>query len=191
MNSDRLVEAFQYAAALHASQRRKGTSIPYISHLMTVAATVIEHGGDEEQAIAALLHDAIEDQPKDGQTRHQIQTRFGDRVLALVEACSDADTHPKPPWRERKERYLAHLQEASPEARLISLADKLHNARAILADHRQIGERVWDRFTATRDQTLWYYRALADAFLKVQPGPLAEELDRVVAELERRVASRH
>ena len=173
MNSHRLVEAFQYAAELHASQRRKGTSIPYISHLMTVAATVIEHGGDEDQAIAALLHDAIEDQPEDGRTRLQIRKRFGDRVLALVEACTDADTHPKPPWRERKEGYLAHLSEAPPEARLISLADKVHNARAILADHREIGDGVWERFTATKGETLWYYRALADAFLKLQPGPLA------------------
>jgi GTP pyrophosphokinase len=108
MNSDRLVEAFQYAAQLHASQRRKVTSIPYISHLMIVAGTVIEHGGDEDQAIAALLHDAIEDQPDDGRTRDHIRKRFGARVLALVEACSDADSHPKPPWRERKDRYLAH-----------------------------------------------------------------------------------
>lgn len=184
LDTDRLVDAFRYAAELHAQQRRKGTRVPYISHLMAVAATVLEHGGGEAQAIAALLHDAIEDQPRDGRTREQIRDRFGDRVLALVEACSDSDTVPKPPWRERKERYLAHLREAAPEARLISLADKVHNARAILLDYRVIGEQVWERFTATKEETLWYYRAVAETFLDVQPGPLAEELNRVVAELE-------
>src|SRR5688572_11835657 len=130
VNTDRLVEAFKYAAELHASQRRKGTSIPYISHLMIVAGMVMERCADEDVAIAALLHDAIEDQPQDGRTRDHIRKRFGARVLELVEACSDADSHPKPPWHERKERYLAHLPQASPQARLISLADKLHNARA-------------------------------------------------------------
>jgi (p)ppGpp synthase/HD superfamily hydrolase len=186
MNMARLVEAFEYAAELHATQHRKGTSIPYISHVLAVAAIVIEHGGDEYQAIAALLHDAIEDHPKDGRTRNEIREHFGDRVLTLVEACTDADTHPKPLWAERKQRYLEHLQEAPPEARLISLADKLHNARAILNDHRQIGDCVWERFTAAKQATLWYYRALADKFSQLDPGPLADELDRVVTELEAR-----
>jgi len=151
---------------------------------MAVAAMVIECGGDEDQAIGALLHDAVEDHPYDGRTKNQIRHRFGDRVLVLVEACSDADIHPKPPWRQRKERYLAHLPEASPDVRLISLADKLHNARAILADYRRVGEAVWHRFNATKGETLWYYRALADTFLRVQPGPLAAELERVVTQLE-------
>lgn len=184
MNTDRFVAAFRYAAELHRTQPRKGTDIPYISHLMAVAATVLEQGGDEDQAVAALLHDAIEDHPDGGHTRDTIRARFGDRVLTLVEACTDADTHPKPPWRERKERYLAHLVDAPREARLIVLADKLHNARAILTDHRAVGERVWERFNAPKAATLWYYRALSDAFARLEPGPLTAEFERVVAELE-------
>ena len=151
---------------------------------MIVAGTVIEHGGDEDQAIAALLHDAIEDHPLDGRTRATIVEGFGPRVLGLVEACSDSDTLPKPPWRERKERYLEHLRETTSDARLISLADKLHNTRAILADHRQVGEVVWNRFTASKEETLWYYRALSNTFKGIQPGFLADELDRTVTALE-------
>jgi GTP pyrophosphokinase len=186
MNGDRFGAAFRYAMELHGEQLRKGTPVPYISHLMAVAALVIEHGGDEDQAIAALLHDAIEDHPRNGRTRNRIRRRFGARVLALVESCTDADRHPKPPWKERKERYLAHLDHASPDARLISLADKLHNARAILSDHRLVGEAVWRRFKASKRQTLWYYRALVDKFSRLDPGPLARELRRVVTQLERR-----
>jgi GTP pyrophosphokinase len=184
------VAAFQYAAELHAEQVRKGTAIPYISHLMAVAAIVIEQGGDDDQVVAALLHDAIEDHPDGGRTRDTIGARFGDHVAALVQACTDADTHPKPPWRERKERYLKHLPTAPPDALLVSLADKLHNARAILGDHRVVGEEVWARFTATKSDTLWYYRQLANAFTRLTPGPLAAELGRVVAEIER-AASGH
>ena len=184
MDTDRLVAAFRHAAELQASQPRKGTDIPYLSHLMAVAAIVLEQGGDEDQAVAALLHDAIEDHPDDGRTRDTIRARFGDRVGTLVEACTDADTHPKPLWGERKERYLEHLPQAPREARLIVLADKLHNARAILADHRAVGERVWERFNVPKQATLWYYRALADAFARLEPGHLTAEFERVVAELE-------
>jgi (p)ppGpp synthase/HD superfamily hydrolase len=185
MNTKRLVEAFQYAAELHKVQLRKGTSIPYISHLMAVAGIVLEHGGDEDQVIAALLHDAIEDHPQAGLTRQQIREQFGKRVLAFVEACTDSDTIPKPPWRERKERYLEHVRKAPLEALLIPLADKVHNARAILADYRQIGEEIWERFEARKEGTLWYYRSLADILSTRSPGPLAEELERVVGEMER------
>src|SRR2546429_226030 len=184
MDTDRLAGAFRYAAELHRSQLRKGTDIPYISHLMAVAAIVLEQGGDEAQAVAALLHDAIEDHPDDGRTRDTIRARFGDRVATLVEACTDADTHPKPLWGERKERYLEHLPQAPRAARLIVLADKLHNARAILADHRAVGEQIWARFNAPKDSTLRYYRALADAFARLEPGRLAAEFERVVVELE-------
>ena len=145
---------------------------------------MLDQGGEEDQAVAALLHDAIEDHPDGGHTRDTIRARFGDRVLTLVQACTDADTHPKPPWRERKERYLAHLVDAPREAHLIVFADKLHNARAILADHRVVGERVWERFNAPKDATLWYYRALSDAFARLEPGLLTAEFERVVAELE-------
>lgn len=193
MYTERLVRAFEYAATLHAGDTRKGTDIPYLSHLMGVASIVQEHGGDEDQVIAALLHDAIEDHPKGGDTKQAIQMLFGRQVLDLVMACTDSDTDQKPEWRERKERYLGHLGTAAPEALLISLADKVHNARAILADYRLKGEELWVRFNAPKEGTLWYYRSLADTFISLavkieKPvlGPLAEELERVVSEVERR-----
>ena len=127
-------------AGLHANQVRKGTTVPYTAHLLGVAALVIDHGGDEDQAMAALLHDAIEDQGRGGRTRAEIEAKFGARVARIVEGCTDADTIPKPPWRERKEAYLAHLGHAPIEVRRVAAADKLHNARAILVDYRHIGK---------------------------------------------------
>jgi hypothetical protein len=182
--SPRFTEAFAWAAELHRDQLRKGTPVPYISHLMAVAALVLEHGGGEDEAIAALLHDAIEDQGGDA-VRQEIVRRFGRRVADIVDGCTDAETIPKPPWRARKERYLAHLRHADASVRLVSAADKVHNARAVLQDYRRIGETLWGRFTGGRDGTLWYYRALADAFRALDPRELAEELERAVAELER------
>jgi (p)ppGpp synthase/HD superfamily hydrolase len=180
----RFDDALAFASRLHAQQTRKSTQIPYISHLLAVASLVIEHGGSEDEAIAALLHDAVEDQGG-AATRQEIRRRFGEVVAALVDECSDTDVIPKPPWRERKEKYLAHLAQASPSARLISQADKLHNARAILADYRTAGEAVWDRFNGGKDGTLWYYRALVEAFRQASGStPLVDELDRVVWELE-------
>src|SRR5262245_22598747 len=161
--ADRFSDALVWAAALHARQRRKGTGIPYVSHLLSVCALVLEDGGDEDQAIAALLHDAVEDQGG-RPVLDEIRARYGDRVAGIVEACTDADTVPKPPWRERKEWYVGHIREATPEARRVSCADKLHNARTILADYRAVRETVWQRFTAGREGTLWYYRALVTAF---------------------------
>jgi (p)ppGpp synthase/HD superfamily hydrolase len=161
------VEAVQYATTLHAGQRRKGTDTPYLAHPFVVAAIVLAHVGAEVQAISALLHDTIEDHPCGGRTRVEIRERFGEEVLAIVEACTDADAHSKPPWRERKERYLAHLPQLSREERLVALADKVHNARAILADFRTIGDQVWHRFNPAKSDVLWYYRALADAFSEV------------------------
>lgn len=159
---------------------------PYVAHLLAVTALVLEHGGTEAQAVAALLHDAIEDHPRGGRTREEkIRERFGEAVLAIVEACTDADSHPKPPWRERKDRYLAHLPELSAEARLVALADKVHNARAILADFRAVGDAVFQRFNAGKAETLWCYPSLADAFTKLDGGGLASELERTVAEIER------
>jgi (p)ppGpp synthase/HD superfamily hydrolase len=191
--SSRFDDALTYASRLHARQVRKGTRIPYVSHLLSVAALVLEHGGDEDQAIAGLLHDAVEDQG--GQPRlEEIRQRFGERVAGIVEACSDsdeADPTKKVSWRERKERYLEHLREAPPEVLLVSAADKLHNARAILADYRTVGESLWSRFSPGRhdvrdgrDAVLWYYRALVEIFLSSGPAALAEELARVVDELE-------
>ncbi len=181
---DRFIEAFEYAARAHAGQRRKAKDLAYISHLMAVAALVLEAGGDEDMAIAALLHDVVEDQG--GQPRlREVEQRFGKRVAKMVSDCTDADTIPKPPWKQRKERYLAHLSQVSPESRLVSAADKVHNAREILADYREEGEKVWERFNGGREGTLWYYRALAKKFRSLDSNRLVRELDRVVGELER------
>ena len=186
----RFEDALQYAARLHARQRRKGTNIPYVTHLLAVAAIVGEHGGTEEQVIAALLHDAVEDQGGAARLR-EIRERFGDAVAGLVAECSDTDRVPKPPWRARKEAYVGHIATASPGARLISAADKLHNARAILADYRRHGDAVWGRFNNRgRDDTLWYYRALVEAFAAAGANPVVEELGRVVGEIERLVRER-
>ena len=192
--STRFSEAFAFAAQLHQGQFRKGTDIPYLSHLMATAALVLEHGGGEEEAIAALLHDSVEDQGHlypGGTTalRGEIERRFGSTVALIVDGCSDSDVHPKPPWRERKEAYIAHLAEAPPAVLRVSAADKLHNARAILSDYRSVGERLWERFTADRTQVLWYYRSLVEAFRQAgAPTGLLGELERVVTELERLVA---
>lgn len=182
-------EAFIFVAVLHADQFRKGTQVPYISHLMGVAGLVLEHGGSEDEAIAALLHDTIEDQAhKLGGSeamKAEIQTRFGQSVLDIVLGCTDAETNPKPPWRERKEAYILHLEEATPSVLLVSLADKVHNARSILTDYRTIGEAIWERFRGGRDGTLWYYRALVEAFsIAGAPFSLLQELTETVEQLE-------
>lgn len=158
---DRFDQALQRACELHRSQFRKGTEIPYLSHLLAVASLVLEDGGDEDQAIAALLHDAVED--RGGRpTLDSIRSEFGDRVASIVEACSDTDIQPKPPWRERKESYLGHLRkEPSAEVLRVSAADKLHNARCIVADYRRCGESVWQRFNAGKEEQAWYYGELA------------------------------
>jgi (p)ppGpp synthase/HD superfamily hydrolase len=186
--SPRFREALDWAADLHRSQVRKGTDIPYVSHLLAVASLVLEHGGDEDAAIAALLHDAAEDQGGAPMLR-EIRRRFGDEVAHMVEACTDAIESPKPPWRPRKEAYIAALPRKSDSARLVSAADKLHNARAILSDYRRHGEALWERFTGKRE-TLWYYRALANEFSARGPAGLAAELERTVRELERLAGDR-
>ncbi|MBI3695772.1 MAG: HD domain-containing protein [Acidobacteria bacterium] len=183
MNS-RFQDALVYAAGLHADQKRKGTGIPYVAHLLAVAGIVLSHGATEDEAIAALLHDAIEDQGGDA-TRRQILARFGPVVAEIVEGCTDTDQDPKPPWRPRKEAYIAHVRHASPSERLVSAADKLDNARSILRDYRAVGEAVWRRFTGGREGTLWYYRALVKAFRGAGSNALVEELDRVVTQIER------
>jgi GTP pyrophosphokinase len=186
--SDRFTVGLAYAANAHAGQLRKGTSIPYLSHLLAVTAIVLEHGGDEESAIAALLHDAVED--AGGKSRlADIRTRFGDSVALIVEGCTDADTTPKPPWRKRKESYLARLGDEPAAVQLVSAADKLHNARSLLADHMVVGSDLWSRFSGGKVGTLWYYRALVNAYSRA-PARLLEELDRVVTALEQRAATK-
>src|SRR5690606_28697568 len=141
-----------YALALHGRHARKGTRIPYASHLLAVAALVLEDGGDEDYAIAALLHDAIDDQAA---SPAELRARFGERVARIVVACTDNEGDPEPPWRVRKERYLAHIADAPADVRRVSCADKLHNARAILRDYRTEGEALWSRFNAGRDEVMW------------------------------------
>lgn len=189
--SPAFVEAFRYAAELHAGQERKGEDgRPYIGHLMSVAGIVIDAGGTEEQAIAALLHDAAEDQGGETQLR-EIERRFGPEVAAIVQGCSETLERPKPEWRRRKEDYIAHLDEVSPETLLVALADKVENARAIVREYRAVGDNLWSRFTTgSREDQLWFYRSLADAFGRLFPSPMTEELRRVVEELEQLVETR-
>jgi GTP pyrophosphokinase len=180
----RFDQALVYAHQLHARQTRKGTTVPYIGHLLAVTAIVIENDGTEDEAIAALLHDAVEDQGG-AAIREEIRRRFGEEVVAIVDGLTDTDQTPKPPWRARKEAYIAHLSEASSSVLLVSLADKIHNADSIVRDLRNEGESVWSRFTGGREGTLWYYRALVDEFrVRGQFLALVGELDRIVGELE-------
>jgi len=180
-------KALTLATRLHATQTRKGTDIPYIAHLLGVASIALDHGANEDEAIAALLHDAVEDQGGE-KTLEQIRRRFGSTVADIVWGCSDTDEVPKPPWRKRKETYIAHVACASPSIQLVSASDKLHNARAILSDYRCVGDKLWVRFTGGKDGTLWYYRALVEAFRTAGTNPqLVADLDLVVSDIERLV----
>ncbi|HYL11798.1 MAG TPA: HD domain-containing protein [Terriglobales bacterium] len=181
----RFYDALVFAARKHAHQTRKKTAVPYMAHLMSVSALVLEAGGDEDLAIAALLHDVVEDCGGKPMLK-EVRRRFGRRVAHVVDGCTDADTYPKPPWRERKIQYLERLKMADADVRLVSAADKLHNARTILADYRDLGESVFERFTGKREGTLWYYRALAEELRRGKANRLVDELERVVAELEER-----
>lgn len=176
----RFDDALRYAHDLHRDQTRKGTAIPYIAHLMTVSALVLEHGGNEDQAIGALLHDAAEDQGGE-ETLADIRRRFGDAVAQIVHDCTDAWIEPKPEWRPRKEAYLAALPMKASQSLLVSLADKTHNAEAILFDYRVLGPGLWSRFNGGQDGTRWYYGALVDIFSEWMPGHLSDRLSRAVA----------
>ncbi len=184
MLGERFRRALDLTFELHRAQSRKGSGAPYLGHLLGVASIVIETGGSEDEAIAALLHDAAEDQGGHA-TVERIRAEFGDPVAAVVEECSDSFGEPKPPWRERKQAYLERLDGASEAALAVSLADKLHNMRTIVVDYRAVGESLWVRFNADRDEVLWYYRSLAAAFARLRPGPLATELGGSVSEVER------
>jgi (p)ppGpp synthase/HD superfamily hydrolase len=187
--TSRFYRALVYAASAHDGHVRKGTRIPYVSHLLIVAGLVLEHGGNEDEAIAALLHDAVED--RGGEVRlSDIRAQFGDTVADIVLACSDTTENPKPEWRTRKSDYIRHLDVAPDSVRLVSASDKLANARSLIQDYRAVGEQLWDRFSAPRDSQLWYYGSLVDAFNRLGPPSLARELDAAVAELERLVAGR-
>ena len=187
--SERFDEALAFASTLHRTQTRKGGDVPYVGHLLSVAGLVIEGGGTETQAIAALLHDAVEDQGGPP-VLADIRTKFGDDVADIVAECSDTDEEPKPPWRPRKEAYVKHLGYVSEATLLVSLADKLDNARAILRDYRTDGDELWTRFSVhDPKEHLWYYRALLDAYRRRGHASwLVDELERVLGELERLVA---
>jgi (p)ppGpp synthase/HD superfamily hydrolase len=183
--SERLIQALQAAAELHRGQIRKGTEFPYLTHLLGTCSIALEFGANEDQAIAALLHDVIEDVEPTERARAAV-AEFGPEVLRIVEACTDSDVHPKPPWNERKKQYLGHLHEADHAILLVSASDKLNNARAIVTDLHRVGPAVWDRFTADHEDKLWYYRSLVEAFRRnpAHEPALIDELDRVVTEME-------
>ena len=183
MLSERLSQALALAIEAHNGQFRKETTIPYIAHPMAVASIALEYGADEDQAIAALLHDAVED----GGAKYAevIRSKFGDRVADIVNGCTDGvpdNNGIKPPWKQRKESYIAHLKSAPDDVLLVSGSDKLHNARAIVSDLQNIGVRVFDRFSSSKEQTLWYYQSLADIF-KARNIPTAKALSQTVAQM--------
>ncbi|MGH9172048.1 MAG: HD domain-containing protein [Acidimicrobiales bacterium] len=183
--TSRFTDAVAWANEIHGDQLRKGTAVPYISHLLAVSSLVLEAGGDEDQAIAALLHDAVEDT---NVTVNEITQRCGEVVSRIVHECSDTEERPKPPWRDRKASYVAHLADASDAALLVSLADKVHNARSILSDYRQEDKALWARFSPQAGGAkgqLWYYGALVTAFDRRLPGhALLVELRLAVSALE-------
>jgi len=181
--TQRFEDALIMSTQLHAQQIRKGTCTPYVAHCLSVAALVLEESGDEDLAIAALLHDAVEDQGGIN-TLIKIEQRFGKRVADIVKSCSDSFTIPKPPWKTRKEKYLDHLKRSEPGVRLVSTADKLHNARCLLRDLRITGDLAWDKFNGGKDGTLWYYRSLISVLVEYEDNYLLAELKRVVEQIE-------
>ncbi|MGA7623217.1 MAG: HD domain-containing protein [Candidatus Acidiferrales bacterium] len=182
--SARFQRALVYAARIHSRQSRKGTTRPYMGHLLGVTSIVLTQGGDEDEAIAALLHDAVEDQGGKPRLR-DIQREFGARVARIVEGCTDSDSTPKPPWLTRKKSYLQHLLIADSSVRLVSAADKVYNARETLADFRSHRDTLWKRFKGGKRGTLWYYREVAKVLRRRGPQELGAELDRIVKELTR------
>ena len=183
--TERFLAATDLAVEIHGDRRRLGTEVPYMAHLLIVTGLVLEDGGDEDDAIAALLHDAVED----GGGRpvlERIERQFGHEVAEVVAALTDnLDDDEEPPWRERKERYLEHLSEVTDERVLrVALADKVHNARSIVRDYREEGDPLWERFeNRTADDQLWYYGELLRFFAERRPGPLVEDLERAADEL--------
>jgi len=192
---ERYLDALRMAAELHRTQSRKGTGVPYVSHLLHVSALVWEGGGDEDTAIAALLHDAVEDQGRGGCTATEIRERFGDRVRRIVDECSDAEGDAgdgtKPPWVDRKQRYLDRLGEHGGDTLLVVLADKLHNTVSMLEDlEGQSVDQLWGRFNAEPEGSVWYlesvHRVVAARSIG---GPLLDRFDRVLTELAERLGA--
>jgi len=186
MYSTRLDDALALAADAFRGERRKATSIPYLCHLLQVMVWVGEYGGDEDQMIAAVLHDYLED--VDGSSAEELSERFGPRVASFVEDLSDTVVRPKPPWKERKVSYIAALAKKPADLKLISACDKLHNAESILRDYRSQGEVLWDRFTAPKAGTIWYYRAVTEALGEGWAHPVLDRLRATVDDIEREAA---
>jgi (p)ppGpp synthase/HD superfamily hydrolase len=187
MLGPRFTEALGLANELHAGQTRKASQVPYLSHVLNVAATVLEYGGDEDVAIAALLHDVVEDCGGMA-TAALLTTKFGERVTSIVLGCSDTTESPKPPWQDRKERYLAHLPDAPPEVLLVSAADKLHNLQSLLREERRMGPALWRFFRAGREGTLWYYEQLLHVFRQAAlPAELVDQIEPLVDALRARI----
>lgn len=182
--TQRFNEALLYAAKLHAGQKRKSSDIPYLSHLLGAAALTLQFGGDEDQAIAALLHDAVEDQGG-LKTLAEIEQKFGKRVARIVDGCTDSYTIPKKPWLERKKQYILRLAGEPEDTRLVSLADKVDNARSIILNLQEDGRSTWNKFKGGREGSLWYYRELAAVFSRLANDPLTREFARLVGEMER------
>lgn len=182
--STRFDEAFAYTHEVHRAQMRKGNDSPYIGHLLGVTSIVLDDGGSEDEAIAALLHDAAEDHG--GRVRlDEIRSRFGDAVARIVEDCTDSWDTPKRPWLDRKRDYVEHAHNLSPSSLRVAAADKVHNAYAILRDLRNSGEKVWERFNAPADDVIAYYESLVRAFRQSGGGKLVDELDRIVRGIQR------
>ena len=187
--TDRFVSALQFAHDVHRSQIRKDTTIPYVSHLLSVAGLVLESGGGEDLAIAGLLHDAVEDAEEISgeEMSDRIRSKFGDRVANIVDGCSDAKSSPggsKPPWRSRKEAYIKHLRSASDDVLRVSIADKVHNARSIATDQDQLGAELWTRFSSTSEESRWYYTSLRDIYKeRISDSYLIKELDIAIARI--------
>jgi (p)ppGpp synthase/HD superfamily hydrolase len=188
LTSDRVEYALIFAATKHEGQVRKGSDTPYITHPVAVSMMVSSYGGNEDQVIAALLHDTVEDcggLP----VLHEIRSFFGVTVANIVDALTDSYGHDTEPWEIRKRRYLKRLAEEPTETRLVATCDKLHNARAVLRDYQEVGECLWDRFTGRRDGSLWYYRSVADVLSRPGDVEPATELHQTVSELETAAAS--
>ncbi len=191
MLGNRFLRAFQYAMEKHKLQPRKGKGVPYLEHLMGVCSIALHYGANEDEAMAALLHDVVEDCGGEPVLK-DVRRKFGKRVAEIVEGCTDDMTGHRTPWEVRKQYYIAHVRQTDDNgACLVSAADKLHNARAILADYRDVGERVWDRFSRPAEKTLWYYRSIIGAFRAKKRDRrvslLVDELERVVRALHRKV----
>lgn len=180
---EQFAEAIRYAWQLHRYQKRKMGGIPFFAHLMGVASLVLDYGGSQQEAIAALLHDAVEDQGGLA-TLEEIRQRFGEGIAAIVEGCTDSFQQPKPPWQERKERFLARLAGASDSVRLVCAADKIHNLRSLIREYRTRGEAVWSVFRGGRAGTLWYYRSVVEVLRQGRDLPILQELADVWTQLQ-------